>query len=278
MTPTEHAQPDPIADCGVRIADCEGPDNPKSEIRNPKSHVRTLVALATYNEIENLPGLLEEILRILPTAGILVVDDSSPDGTGRWCETRAASDPRLTCLHRPGKQGLGSATLLALRHAVDQGYDVVVTLDADWSHDPQYLPELVRATEHADIAIGSRYISGGRIEGWPLHRRVVSRTMNRLSRLLLRLPVRDSSGAFRAYRVEKLRDVDLSRVQSTGYAYLEELIWLLSRAGASVHRGAHHFPRAARRPVQNQPPRSGGEASPARSPRRRWLNHITVVR
>jgi dolichol-phosphate mannosyltransferase len=194
---------------------------------------RTLVVLATYNEIENLPALVDEILQVLPAADVLVVDDNSPDGTGQWCDTRAAIESRLRCLHRPGKQGLGSATLLALRHAIDQGYDVVATLDADWSHDPQYLPELVRAAENADVAVGSRYVLGGHIESWPLHRRVVSRSINRLSRLLLRLPVRDSSGAYRAYRVAKLRDIDLSRVQSTGYAYLEELIWLLSRAGAS---------------------------------------------
>jgi dolichol-phosphate mannosyltransferase len=194
---------------------------------------RTLVALATYNEIENLPALIDEILRTLSSADVLVVDDNSPDGSGKWCDTRAAAEPRLTCLHRPGKQGLGSATLLALRHAIDRGYEVVATLDADWSHDPAHLPELVRATEHADVAIGSRYIHGGRVEGWPMHRRVVSRSINHLSRLLLRLPVHDSSGAFRAYRVEKLREVDLSRMQATGYAYLEELIWLLSRAGAT---------------------------------------------
>lgn len=194
---------------------------------------RTLVALATYNEIENVPALIDEILQVLPTADVLVVDDNSPDGTGKWCDARAAIEPRLTCLHRPGKLGLGSATLLALRHAIDRAYVVVVTLDADWSHDPQYLPALIRETEHADVAIGSRYIPGGRTEGWPLHRRLMSRSINRLSRVMLKLPVRDSSGAFRAYRVARLRDLDFSRVQSTGYAYLEELLWLLARAGAT---------------------------------------------
>jgi dolichol-phosphate mannosyltransferase len=193
---------------------------------------RTLVALATYNEIENVPALVDEIFRTLPEADVLIVDDNSPDGTGQWCDTRAATEPRLTCLHRPSKQGLGSATLLALQYAIDHGYDVVITLDADWSHDPQHLPELLREIEQADVAIGSRYIPGGRIDGWPLHRRIVSRSINRLSRLLLGLPVYDSSGAFRAYRVASLCNVDLGRVQSTGYAYLEELIWLLHRAGA----------------------------------------------
>jgi len=197
------------------------------------STLRTLVALATYNEIENLPTLVDEVLRVLPTADVLVVDDNSPDGTGRWCDSHAQNEPRLRCLHRPSKQGLGSATLAAAQYAVDQNYDRFVTLDADWSHDPMYLPELLRATEHADVAIGSRYIASGGIEGWPLHRRVLSRAVNRLSRLLLNLPVQDSSGAFRAYRVAKLKQINLNAMQAAGYAYLEEILWHLNRANAT---------------------------------------------
>jgi dolichol-phosphate mannosyltransferase len=192
---------------------------------------RTLVALATYNEIENLPGLVDEILRVLPGADVLVIDDDSPDGTGRWCDEQSASEPRLHCLHRPGKQGLGSATLAGARWALDRSYDVFITMDADWSHDPRYLPALLDATVTADVAIGSRYCAGGRIEGWPLHRRLASRGINGLSRLILRLPVRDSSGAFRAYRVAALQRIDLSLVQATGYSYLEEILWHLRRAG-----------------------------------------------
>jgi dolichol-phosphate mannosyltransferase len=194
---------------------------------------RTLVALATFNEIENLPGLVDEILRVLPQSDVLVVDDNSPDGTGRWCEQRAAAEPRLRCLHRPAKQGLGSATIAAARFAIDHDYHLFVTMDADWSHDPQYLPALVRATERADVAIGSRYVAGGAIEDWPLPRRLLSRCVNHMSRLLLRLPVGDSSGAFRAYHVSKLREIDLGHVQATGYAYLEEILWELDRAGAT---------------------------------------------
>jgi dolichol-phosphate mannosyltransferase len=193
---------------------------------------RTLVALATYNEIENLPTLVDEILRVLPAADVLVVDDNSPDGTGRWCDTRAAGEPRLRCHHRPSKLGLGSATLLAMKHAAEHGYDLVVTLDADWSHDPRYLPQLVNAAEHADVVIGSRYIPGGAVEGWPFHRHILSRGMNRLTRLALRLPSRDSSGAFRAYRVCKLRDLELDRIRASGYAYMEEILWHLHRSGA----------------------------------------------
>ncbi len=195
---------------------------------------RVLVALATFNEIENLPGLVETIENVLPDAEVLVVDDNSPDGTGRWCDERLTSDSRLHCIHRPGKQGLGSATVAAMQFALDGPYAVVLTMDADWSHDPQFLPALVAATDNADVVLGSRYCNGGAIDGWPLHRRVGSRVMNSLSRALLRLPVRDTSGAFRAYRMDAVRRIDLTSIRSAGYAYLEEIIWRLYRAGATL--------------------------------------------
>jgi dolichol-phosphate mannosyltransferase len=194
---------------------------------------RTLVAVATYNEIENLPDLVAEILRVLPEADVLVVDDNSPDGTGKWCAERAATEPRLRCLHRPGKLGLGSATLAAARYAIEHDYQVFVTLDADWSHDPVHLPQLVAALDHADVAIGSRYCQGGAIEGWPWPRRAMSRGVNRLTRFMLRLPVRDASGAFRAYRVAKLREIRLDDVRANGYAFFEEMLWVLHHGGAT---------------------------------------------
>jgi dolichol-phosphate mannosyltransferase len=195
---------------------------------------RILVALATYNELENLPRLVEEILHALPAADVLVVDDNSPDGTGRWCDDRVAAEPRLKCLHRPSKLGLGSATLAAIRFAIDHDYDIIVTLDADGSHDPRHLNELVHATDHADVAIGSRYCDGGEIEGWPWGRLVLSRFLNATSRLLLQLSVRDTSNAYRAYRIATLREVDLDCIQASGFAYLEELLWHLVRARARL--------------------------------------------
>ncbi len=194
---------------------------------------RILVALATYNEIENVPSLVEAILKILPSAGVLIIDDNSPDGTGNWCDERATTDSRLACVHRPGKQGLGSATIAGMRWALERDYDAIITMDADWSHHPQHLPELVNGLEAADVAIGSRYCAGGQIEGWPLHRRMMSHTINRLSRVLLRLPVSDTSGAYRAYRIAALRKIDLANIQAAGYSYLEEILWHLHRAGAT---------------------------------------------
>jgi dolichol-phosphate mannosyltransferase len=196
------------------------------------TRANTLVALATYNEIENLPRLVEAILATLPTADVLVVDDNSPDGTGRWCDERAPLEPRLTCVHRDSKLGLGSATIAAMRFAIDNGYEILSTMDSDWSHDPTCLSALLAATAHADVAIGSRYCAGGAIVGWPLHRRLMSRLLNGLTRSLLHLPVRDASGSFRAYRVRKLREIELGDVKSSGYAYLEEILWHLNRANA----------------------------------------------
>jgi dolichol-phosphate mannosyltransferase len=194
---------------------------------------RTLVILATYNEINNLPGLVDAIEQVLPHADVLVIDDNSPDGTGRWCDDRTAADSRLKCVHRAGKLGLGTATIVGLRHAIENDYELAVTMDADWSHDPQFLPAIVAATERADVAIGSRYCAGGAIEGWPLHRRLMSSCMNGLTRRMLRLPVRDASGAFRAYRVAALKRINLEDVRATGYAYLEEMLWDLDQAGAT---------------------------------------------
>ncbi len=196
-----------------------------------------LIALATYNELENLPNLLREIWEAIPQADVLVIDDNSPDGTGRWCERYAAEERRLRVMHRPCKMGLGSAILGALQYAADHNYRFVVTMDADFSHRPNYLPELIGAMEPVvgpatDVAIGSRYVKDGRIEGWPWYRRAMSRAINLYTRWLLRLPVRDCSSGFRCYRVGVLEQLDLHGLSSTGYSFLEEILWHLKAADA----------------------------------------------
>ena len=192
-----------------------------------------LIALATYNELDNLPSLVEAISDQLPAADVLVVDDNSPDGTGAWCDQFAEQHPWFRCLHRQGKQGLGTAARLTMQTAIDQGYQWLVTMDADWSHDPEHLIALVEAAQQTDVAVGSRYITGGRIEEWPWYRRLVSRALNTLSCRMLRLPIADASGAFRVYRVAKLHEIPLQSLQATGYSYLEELAWHLNRAQAT---------------------------------------------
>jgi dolichol-phosphate mannosyltransferase len=200
---------------------------------------RILVAIATYNEIENAPRLIDEIFQHLPHADILVIDDNSPDGTGKWCDERARVDGRVRCLHRPCKMGLGSAAIAGMRYAMENDYQLVLTLDADFSHHPRYLPELASAMTRggefvADVMIGSRYAAGGGVEGWPLRRRLLSRSVNWLARRLAGLQANDCTGALRCYRVETLKQLDLKTIRSSGYAYLEEILWRLQRQDARI--------------------------------------------
>jgi dolichol-phosphate mannosyltransferase len=191
--------------------------------------------VATYNELQNLPQLVNEILRELPAADLLVIDDNSPDGTGLWCDERAAQDRRVRCLHRPKKLGLGTATMAGMRYAIEHDYAFVLTMDADFSHPPRYLPKLLAGMTEAgsavDVMIGSRYVPGGGIEGWPLYRRWMSRCVNLYARTLLGLPIQDCSGAFRCYRTAVLEQMDLDTIRSRGYAYLEEILWRLKKLG-----------------------------------------------
>jgi len=197
----------------------------------------TLVTVATYNEIENLPLLVDEIFRYLPDAHLLVVDDNSPDGTGRWVDERAAIDPRVKCLHRTGKLGLGTAIIAAMQYSVQHGYRYLLNMDADFSHPPKDLPALVRAMEPAegpavDLAVGSRYVPGGGVVGWPLKRRLMSWGVNFYSRVMLGLRPHDTSGGYRCYRVSKLAAIDFSTFLSKGYSFQEEMMWRMKRVGA----------------------------------------------
>ena len=204
------------------------------------SATKTLVVVATYNEIENLPKLIDEVFSHAPGVSLLVIDDNSPDGTGKWCSEKAASDPRVRCIHRTGKLGLGTATIAGLKYAVAEKFDLVVTMDADFSHHPRYIPSLVagileNSQSPRDVVIGSRYVHGGGIEGWPITRHLMSRAVNAYARLLLGLQSHDCSGAFRCYRISVLRKIDLQSIRSRGYSYLEEILWNLRRAGATFY-------------------------------------------
>lgn len=200
--------------------------------------VKLLISVATYNEMENLPSLVAEIFEFAPYADLLVVDDNSPDGTGQWCGEQGQIDGRLRCVRRRGKLGLGSAIIAAMRYAIDQRYDALLNMDADFSHHPRYIPDLFRQLEESgnsrvDVAIGSRYVPGGGVKGWPLHRHLMSRAVNYYARCLLGLPVKDSSGAFRCYRIDALKKLDFDSIRSQGYSFQEEILWRLKRAGAT---------------------------------------------
>ena len=207
---------------------------PAPQFQPSPARARTLVTVATYNEIENLPELVEAVWQVAPHADLLVIDDNSPDGTGRWCDERAASEPRLHCVHRAGKLGLGTATVAAMRYAVEHDYDYVLNMDADFSHHPRYIPAILGGMEKADVSIGSRYCPGGGTQDWPFKRRFMSWAVNTYARTLLGLAPRDTSGAFRCYRVSLLKRLDFSTIKSRGYSFQEEILWRLKRLGARM--------------------------------------------
>ena len=204
-----------------------------------------LVVIPTYNERSNLPDLSGEIFIALPTCQILVVDDASPDGTGRWCS--AQEDPRMHLLARQGKGGIGSALLAGLRYAEERGYRLVVTMDADFSHAPAELPRLVAAMDSGpvqapvDVAIASRYTKGGGVEGWSLRRRLMSRLVNLVARWLLGLRVRDCSTGFRCYRTAALKPLLNGDFFARGYAFEEEILFRLQRQDASFDEVPSRF-------------------------------------
>ncbi len=187
--------------------------------------LRTLVILATYNERENIEPLSAEILASPIAAELLIVDDNSPDGTGEAADRLASENSRVHVIHRAGKRGLGSASIAGLRFAIDRGCDFAIVMDADFSHHPRHLPDLVRGMEKFDVTIGSRYVAGGGVVNWPLARRLMSRAASAVARLCLGLRLRDCTGSFRCYRLAKMKTGLLDRMVSAGYSYLEEILY-----------------------------------------------------
>lgn len=187
--------------------------------------MRAVVVAPTYNEAENIQAFVAAVRAAVPSADLLVVDDNSPDGTGALAEQAAAEHGQVKVLHRPGKQGLGSAYRNGFQVALDEGYEVIVSMDVDFSHDPTVIPSLLAAIEGgADAVIGSRYVPGGATADWPVHRRLLSRWGNRYTGLVLGLGVRDATSGFRAYRASALRDIEPSSTSAEGYAFLTELV------------------------------------------------------
>lgn len=195
---------------------------------------RILVSMATYNEHGNLEALVREIRSIVPTTDILITDDNSPDGTGPLADQLAAADAHIHVIHRPGKLGLGTAILDAMRYAIEHNYDLFVNMDADFSHMPSYLPAVLEGMKDNDVMIGSRYVPGGGSTNWPLSRRLMSRGVNLLVRVLMGIPAQDTSGGYRCYRVAKLRQIDFSRVLSRGYSFQQEMLYRCRRVGCRI--------------------------------------------
>ncbi len=196
--------------------------------------IKTLITLCTYNERENISQLIPELHTVAPDATILIIDDNSPDGTGQLADQLSAADPRVQVLHRAGKQGLGTATLAGFRYAIDHSFEFVVNLDADFSHNPKYIPELIQRMSQCHVAIASRYVRGGGVAGWTRGRKLMSQSINVWARLCLGLPTQDNSGSFRCYRVSKLAEIDWSRTMARGYAFQEEVLYRCQRVNCRM--------------------------------------------
>jgi dolichol-phosphate mannosyltransferase len=196
---------------------------------------RTLVVLPTFNEAENIAEVLRRLRAAAPGADVMVVDDSSPDGTADVAKAAGHELGRVDVVVRPGKAGLGSAYRHGFREGLAAGYDVLVEMDSDLSHDPAALPSLLRAVEEgADLAIGSRYVPGGSIPHWPIHRRALSRWGNRYAAVALRMAVSDSTSGFRAYRASALARIDLDRVRADGYGFQIEMAYRVAEVGGRI--------------------------------------------
>lgn len=194
-----------------------------------------LVSLATYNEAGNLEPLVHAIREQARDAAILIIDDASPDGTGGIADRLVESLPNVQVIHRPGKLGLGTASLAAMKFAIDNRYEFLLNLDADFSHPPRFIPDLLAGMRDHDVMIGSRYVPGGGVEGgFTLKRRFMSSGINGYARLMLGLTTRDNSGAFRCYRVSKLALIDFARVRSRGYSFQEEILYWCAKAGCRM--------------------------------------------
>lgn len=197
--------------------------------------------LPTYNEAENIEPLASQAAEVLAEASpdgfrVLIVDDGSPDGTGQLADKLASEHEQIEVLHRTTRAGLGPAYLAGFKHALDDGAGFVMEMDSDFSHDPRDIPRLLKAVrdDGADLALGSRYVSGGGIEDWSLQRRVISRGGSLYARTILGLPINDLTGGFKAFRAEVLRAIDLPSVESVGYAFQIELTYRTVKRGYKV--------------------------------------------
>lgn len=194
-----------------------------------------VVVVPTYNEIENIASIVGRLRQAVPRAHVLVVDDSSPDGTGERAEELAAADPGVSVLHRPAKEGLGKAYLAGFALALKRGYTYIVEIDADGSHDPAELPAMIALAKAGnDLVIGSRWVPGGSVKNWPWYRHSVSQAGNTYARRVLHSDIRDLTAGFRVFRASALRELGLEGVSSQGYCFQVELAWNLERAGYRV--------------------------------------------
>ncbi|WP_457974768.1 polyprenol monophosphomannose synthase [Arthrobacter sp. D1-17] len=197
--------------------------------------MRVLTIIPTYNELESLPITLGRLRAAVPASDVLVVDDNSPDGTGQLADSIAAKDSQVHVLHRKGKEGLGAAYIAGFKWGLEAGYDVLVEMDADGSHQPEQLPQLLDAVEKgADLAMGSRWVPGGSVVNWPLYRQAISRIGSTYARLMLGVRIQDVTGGYRAFRRTTLEKLNLDQVESVGYGFQVDLAWRVAKLGLRI--------------------------------------------
>jgi dolichol-phosphate mannosyltransferase len=198
------------------------------------SEPRAMVIVPTYDEIDNITALVPKILATAPNIDVLVVDDASPDGTGEWVEKMSEEIPRVHCIRRPAKMGLGSAYRDGFRYALEHGAELIFEMDADFSHDPSELPNFMKAAEEADLVLGSRYLYGVTVVNWPLRRLMLSYGANLVSRIVTGLPVKDATGGFKCFHRRVLESIDLERIKSDGYSFQIEMSFHAWRQGFRI--------------------------------------------
>ncbi|TLP79506.1 polyprenol monophosphomannose synthase [Nesterenkonia sphaerica] len=196
--------------------------------------MKPLTIIPTYNEIDSLPTVVDRLRAAVPESDVLIVDDNSPDGTGELADQMSAQDAQIHVLHRTQKNGLGGAYLAGFSWGLAREYDVFVELDADGSHQPEQLPDLLGAVDEADLVIGSRWVSGGSVVNWPLHRELISRAGSTYSRVLLGLRVRDITAGFRVFRRSLLEEIDLGAIESVGYGFQVDMTFRTARLGKTI--------------------------------------------
>jgi dolichol-phosphate mannosyltransferase len=204
--------------------------------------LKTYIVIPTYNEIENIHILLDAVLSSAPNLHVIIVDDNSPDGTGQAADKLSATDERILVIHREGKLGLGTAYIAGFKRALAEEADLIMEMDADFSHDPVYIPKLIAAAQNADVAIGSRYVPGGATPDWGLGRKVISRGGSLYAKIILGLRVNDLTGGFKCFQRGVLEAIDLDAVHSSGYSFQIEMNYKTSQKGFRITEVPIVFP------------------------------------
>jgi dolichol-phosphate mannosyltransferase len=196
--------------------------------------MKTIVVIPTYNEIDNIEKLIYSIFENLPFTHILIVDDNSPDGTAKKVEEMSKENPKIHLLLREKKMGLGTAYCAGFKYALDQGFDYIIQMDADFSHDPKDLPRFIAEIENYDLVIGSRYAHGINVVNWPLSRLFLSKGANVYTRIITGMPIEDATGGFKCFRAEKLKFINLNEIKSNGYSFQIEMNYRMWKLGARI--------------------------------------------